>query len=127
MKWFRVFYVVALLSLLAITAHAAQPDLKLERNIAYQQGQFAALYDRCGSTKDRVVIGGSAINWRAEILTGYKGSTAERQQLEQAFDTAIQDVAADQSACEEWVKQAAATWHSIERLVKFGMPVIFKQ
>lgn len=107
-------------------AVAATPNLTLETRIAYQQGQFAALYDQCGSVQQKTVIGGSTAQWRTESFEGYMGSAAERQQLELAFATALAEVKADPNACKDWTKQAAAVWRSIARLTMYGTPVAFK-
>ncbi len=111
-------------------AHAAPtpaptiaPTLELETKISYQQGQFGALYDRCAKADERAVIGGSLAAWRQETFRGYSGAEAERAAVLAAFDQAARDVAADPSACHDWIRQAAATWHSIVYLASYGFPV----
>lgn len=111
--------------LLAQQAFAATPTLAVEKAIAYQQGQFAALYEQCGSKEEKLVIGGSVATWRAETFAGYQGSAAERQALDHAFNQALAEVQADPQACKSWVKQVAAAWRSIIRLSVYGTPVAF--
>ena len=122
----RIVFAV-MLALMAQPALAMTPNLALETQIAYQQGQFAGLYERCGSEQEKIVIGGSAAQWRNETFAGYHGSAAERQQLDQAYISALSDIKADPTVCREWVKQAAAVWRSIARLTMYGTPVTFKQ
>lgn len=126
-----VFCLSFLATMLALVCSAqatnSASSVALEERIAYQQGQFAGLYEKCGSGKDRAVIGGSIAAWRSETFAGYKGTAEERKRLEQAFDAASRDVAADTGACLEWNKQAAATWRSIAQLVRYGEPVVLKR
>ena len=100
------------------------PNLELEKKIAYQQGQFGALYAQCASNDEKAVIGGSLTNWRMETFQGYKGNPQELAAVEQAFDTASKDVVADKGSCQDWIKQAAVTWRSITVLAQNGMPVV---
>jgi len=126
MKLFQALAIIVAVSFAAVTAFAATPNLPsfdLEKKIAYQQGQFAALYAHCGSPEERGVIGGSLASWRAETFQGYKGNAEERAGVEQAFDEAARSVAADGTSCKDWIKQAAATWHSIVFLSQRGFPV----
>ncbi len=102
---------------------ATAPSLDLEQKIAYQQGQFGALYARCGSHDDKIVIGGTLANWRKETFAQYSGSAQEHASLEKAFDTAASDVAEESDVCRDWQKQASATWHGIVQLSEHGTPV----
>ena len=115
-----------MLALAAQPVWAMVPNLALETQIAYQQGQFAGLYERCGSEQEKIVIGGSAAQWRSETFAGYRGSAMERQQLDQAYTSALSDIKSDPTVCREWMKQAAAVWRSIARLTMYGTPVAFK-
>lgn len=105
-----------------ISFASPSPSFDLEKNIAYQQGQFGALYAQCGSEKDQAVIGGSISIWRDETFAGYKGTSDEHQGLIKMFDQAVRDVRLDKNACQDWLAQASATWRSIAHLVTYGMP-----
>jgi len=111
------------LTVLSDRALAIAPTIDLEKKIAYQQGQFGALYAHCGTVAERDVIGGTLANWQMETFRGYNGSPTERVAVEQAFDKAAKDVLADSNSCQNWIKQAAATWHSIVYLSQYGTPV----
>jgi hypothetical protein len=100
------------------------PNIELEKKIAYQQGQFGALYAHCASNDERAVIGGSLDTWRIETFQGYKGNTQELATVQAAFDSATRDVTADDHSCQDWIKQAAATWRSIITLSEKGLPVV---
>lgn len=99
-------------------AHAGTPTaiFDVEKKIAYQQGQFGALYAQCGSVNEKAVIGGSLVAWRSETFQGLRASPEEHTKLEQIFDDAAKDVVADPNSCRDWTKQAAATWHGIVQL-----------
>jgi hypothetical protein len=120
------YFIVMIIGLLAQPALAATPSIALESQIAYQQGQFAGLYERCGSAQEKAVIGGSAAQWRAESLAGYQGSLAEQRMLDQAYTAALGDINNDPHVCRDWTKQAAAIWRSITRLAMYGTPVVFR-
>lgn len=122
-KIFSLALLVTFLAAPAFAANYAMPTLDLEKKIAYQQGQFGALYERCGSADEKGVIGGSLAAWRSETFRGYNGSAAEHRALEQSFDEAANAVALDAGSCKEWVKQAAATWRGIVQLSQYGTPV----
>jgi hypothetical protein len=107
----------------AYATSSLTPTLQLEEKLAYQKGQFGALYARCGSHDEKVVIGGSLSTWKEETFRGYAGTPAELRKIEAAFDQAATDVNNQQNACEDWVKQAAVTWHGIARLSEYGLPV----
>jgi opacity protein-like surface antigen len=111
------------------SAHAATvaPSFDLEKKIAYQQGQFGALYANCGSPQDQAaVIGGSLTTWRDETFEGYHGSAAERAALEKAFNEAAEAVSGDHASCSNWLQQASATWRSIATLSRYGIPTATK-
>jgi len=101
--------------------------LKLETAIAYQQGQFGALYAHCGDSADRVVIGGSLEAWKRETFRGYMGSPSDRAMLESSFDRAVQEVNADSNSCKDWPTQAAAAMHGADVLSRFGFPASIHQ
>lgn len=118
------FLAFLLLSLCTFSAVAqASTLLDLEKKIAYQQGQFGALYERCGTPDEKAVIGGSLSTWRTETFQGYNGIAEEHAALEKSFDEASTAVALDANSCQDWIKQAAATWHGIVTLAQQGMPV----
>jgi hypothetical protein len=116
---------IAFASLARAETPAAIYDL--EKKISYQQGQFGALYARCGSTDEKVVIGGTLSEWRMETFRGYHGSANEQAGLEKIFDEAANAVALDSSSCRDWVKQASATWRGIAQLSQHGMPLAANQ
>ncbi|MDD3181804.1 MAG: hypothetical protein PHD48_03240 [Alphaproteobacteria bacterium] len=133
MNFYR-FALITLLTFIAIPAQAGpsamdriQPTLDLEKKIAYQQGQFATLSERCGTDVDRKVIHGSVKAWRTETFTNYKGTSAELKQLEDSFDRAQAEVVADPNACVGWDKQVSATVRSIRQLAQYGNAVQVKQ
>jgi hypothetical protein len=126
MKFFHLT-VFALVLFAAASAQAMAPSPNLEEKIAYQQGQFGALYARCGSPDEKAVIGGSLANWRMETFRGYQGKPEERAQLEKAFDTAVAMIATTPDVCRDWIMQASVTWHSIAQLAQYGEPVVLKQ
>ncbi len=124
MKIFQTaFFAFIILCPVAVQAASVLPTYELEKKIAYQQGQFGGLYARCGSPEDQEIIGGSLASWRSETFRGYHGSPDERAGLEKVFDDAANTVVADSAGCQDWLKQAAATWHSIVYLSQYGMPV----
>ncbi len=125
MKIFKtaVCIFVLLLPVAAQAAGSVLPSFDLEQKIAYQQGQFGALYARCGSHADQEIIGGSLTVWRNETFRGYNGTAIERAGLEKTFDQAVHDVSADTAACQDWISQAAATWHGMVQLARYGTPV----
>ncbi len=71
------------------------PTLDLEKKIAYQQGQFGALYARCGARDELTVIGGSLAQWKNEVFRGYQGSAEEHAALEREFDDAANGIHAE--------------------------------
>ena len=116
----KVFAVLLAVTLFALPAHAISiaPTLDLEKKIAYQQGQFGALYAHCGSHDDQAaVIGGSLTTWRMETFEGYHGTVAERDALQKEFDAAAQAVVADNSSCTNWLQQAGSGLGAIGRAV----------
>lgn len=124
MKLFQSFVLAVLTILTANAAMALSPTLDLEKKIAYQQGQFGALYDHCGTQDDKIVIGGSLAAWREETFRGYLGSAEEMAQLAQAFSQAADEVVKDTASCQDWIAQGAATWQSIVRLSQYGTPFV---
>lgn len=126
MKNFQRIFGFFVLFVLAVPAQGAVrglPSFDLEKKIAYQQGQFGALYAHCGAHEEQAVIGGSLASWRVETFQGYAGNAEERAGVERAFDDAASAVIADSTSCQDWVKQAAATWHSIIHLSQYGTAV----
>ncbi len=123
-----LLFVIAVL-FLALPAQAAnirKPTLDLEKKIAYQQGQFGALYAHCGNANEKTVIGGSLAVWRDETFRGYNGTTSERESLLKEFDSAAIAVMADSSSCQNWGPQADATWHSVVYLSRYGSPAVIQ-
>lgn len=114
---------IVIFSFATAAANGFTPTLQLEEKIAYQKGQFGALYARCGSFEDKRVIGGSLETWKSETFRGYTGTPEELMKIEGAFDRAVTDVKNQPSGCQDWIKQAAATWHGIVRLSEYGLPV----
>lgn len=125
MKYFaRIIFAAALVAGAPVHAeNGIAPTLGLEQKIAYQQGQFGALYAHCGNVMDRDVIGGTLANWRMETFRGYNGSPVELASVEKAFDAAANDVMSNSSSCQNWIKQAALTWNNIVHLSQYGTPV----
>ena len=115
--------VILMLFSIVIPAMAMAPTLDLEKQIAYEQGHFGALYAQCGSSEDREVIGGTLTNWRMETFRGYNGSSDERTALEAAFDAAARGVVSDTRNCQDWIKKSATAWHNIIHLSQYGTPV----
>ena len=125
MKIFTTVFLI-LTIVLARSASATtyiHPTLDLEKKIAYQQGQFGALYAHCGSKDQQAVIGSSLATWRFETFRGYNGTALEKAALEKSFDDAATSVMSDATSCQDWVKAAAATWHGIINLSQYGTPV----
>ncbi len=121
----RLFIISAVVLGFVPLAHAAttqQPTIELEKKIAYQQGQFGALYAHCGNDKEQTVIGGSIAKWKTETFDGYQGNTQERAALEHEFDDAVNAVTADAGSCKDWIIQASATYRSVAMLSHFGLP-----
>lgn len=128
------FFFLSLLFFLCVPILTAQaettakpskkPTIELENRIAYQQGQFAALYARCGSPNDRALIGGSTASWKEKTFANYKGTPEERRHVEKTYEQAVKEVQQDPGACNEWGRQASATLSSIRQLAHYGEPVV---
>ncbi len=123
MKFFLALALFIIASVAIVKAATNSPTLELEKKIAYQQGQFGALYDHCGGFDDKGIIGGSIGVWRNETFQGYNGTPLEYAAVEKSFDQAVKDVMQDSNSCNGWIKQAAATWSSIVQLSQYGTPV----
>lgn len=121
----KKFFAAIVLSLILSTQAfaATEPTFDLEQKIAYQQGQFGALYAHCGSGDNQAIIGGSLASWRKETFMSYNGTSEERANLQKAFDQAAIDVTQDATSCRDWMKQASATWRSIIQLSQYGTPM----
>jgi hypothetical protein len=107
--------VCVLMGLLSV-AQASEFSPNRNEKIAAQQGRFGALYARCGTRDEKIVIGGTIDSWKKETFMGFRGTPSERAHVEKIFDDAAEDIFKTQNSCQGWIKHAAVVWHSLAEL-----------
>ncbi len=121
-------FLILMIILAAASAQANEPAanpalLVLEKQIAYQQGRFGALYDLCSLHGEQAMIGGSLANWRTETFAGYGGTAQERAEVIKAFDKAATTVTHNADSCSNWKAQATQAWNAVATMAQTGKPV----